>query len=347
MTTANIGSNVQQEVQQQAGKLLAQFAGHVGFKTIEIGLKNGLFTSLLESDAGLTAEELARKAGTDEFYTAVWARAAYAAELIEVDGQGRYSLAPHLDKLILNEDFPGYLGGIPGVFGQPEVFDQFSKNMKTGERIWWNDTSPDFIQAVSRTGRPFYNRLIPAGLEKVPGLSEKLSGGARVLELASGAGIGLVKLAETYPAARITGVDGDKHSVGLAQQRISDRGFGDRVSVTLSSLEDFVAEDSYDLALINISMHECRDIDRVTDNVFRSLVSGGHFVISDFPFPATHDGLRTAPARVMTGIQYFEAQIDDQLMPTDAFTELLNRHSFQDVAAFDITPVHNLIHGRK
>ncbi|MDA0232676.1 MAG: hypothetical protein O3C69_04240, partial [Chloroflexi bacterium] len=99
------------------------------------------------------------------------------------------------------------------------------------------------------------------------------------------------------------------------------------------------------MVFINISMHECRDIEKVTQNVRQALKPGGHFVISDFPFPENLEDLRTVPARVMSGIQYFEAQIDDQLMPTADFVDLLNRNGFSDVGALDITPVHNLIYG--
>jgi ubiquinone/menaquinone biosynthesis C-methylase UbiE len=345
--SAPSAQNTQDEVKQQAGKLLTQFAGYVGFETINIGLRNGLLSALAENIDGLTTAELASAAGTDEFYTGVWARAAYGAELIEIDSEDRYTLAPHMDNLLLNQDFPGYVGGITGVFSQPEIFDNFSHNLKSGKRVWWNDASPTFIEAVMGTGRPFYNRLIPTGLEKVPGLTEKLASGAKVLELASGAGRGLVKIVETYPNSEIVGVDGDEYSVGLATDRVQAEGVADRVIVVHSTLEDFVEADTYDLVFINISMHECRDIDRVTDNVRRSLKPGGHFVISDFPFPSTHEGLRTPAARVLTGIQYFEAQIDDQLVPTAVFVDLLDRHGFNNVTAFDITPVHNLIFGQK
>ena len=109
----------------------------------------------------------------------------------------------------------------------------------------------------------------------------------------------------------------------------------------------FVDEEAYDLVYINISMHECRDIDRVTENVNRSLKPGGWFVISDFPFPETHDGLRTPAARLLTGIQYYEAQIDDQLLPTSAYVDLLDRHGFSRVVGTEITPTHNLIYGQK
>ena len=72
------------EVPEQAGKILSQFAGYVGFKTIEIGLNNGLFEALRQHPGGLTADELAGEAGTDEFYTGVWSQAAYGAGVLEL-----------------------------------------------------------------------------------------------------------------------------------------------------------------------------------------------------------------------------------------------------------------------
>ena len=49
----------------------------------------------------------------------------------------------------------------------------------------------------------------------------------------------------------------------------------------------------------------------------------------------------------MSGIQYFEALIGDQLLPTAAFVDLLNRHGFRDVEGLEIAPVHNIVHGTK
>ena len=101
------------------------------------------------------------------------------------------------------------------------------------------------------------------------------------------------------------------------------------------------------MALINVSMHECRDLDKVTTNVLRALKPDGYFVISDFPFPDSTEGCRTVPARVMCGIQFFEALIDDQLLPTQAYVDLLGQHGFRNVGAFDLTPVHAVTYGQQ
>jgi SAM-dependent methyltransferase len=43
--------------------------------------------------------------------------------------------------------------------------------------------------------------------------------------------------------------------------------------------EDLDASDEYDAVIINVSMHECRDIDKVTQNVLRALKPGGHLFL--------------------------------------------------------------------
>ena len=90
------------------------------------------------------------------------------------------------------------------VFGQPEIFDKFNENLPSGKRTWWDKVSPEFIGAVSGTGRPFYNRMITGALYKIPGLVENLDAGASVLQLASGGEHGLAKLAGQYPELALT-----------------------------------------------------------------------------------------------------------------------------------------------
>lgn len=55
----------------------------------------------------------------------------------------------------------------------------------------------------------------------------------------------------------------------------------------------------------------------------------------------------TVPARVMCGIQFFEALIGDQLLPTQAYVGLLARHGFRNVGSFDLAPVHTVSYGQK
>lgn len=332
-------------IQRRAAVLLDQVAGYVGHRTIQIGLRHGVFDRIADHPEGITPGDLAVDTGLDPFYVDVWCRAALAVGVLDADGT-RYRVDPLTRTLLTDHDSPAYLGGLFPLLDQPEVFDQFSDRLPTGRRTWWDQFGPDFIAGVAGTCRPAYLRLVPGGLAQVPGLEDVLADGADVLDLACGAGFGLRQLARSYPAVRLTGVDGDAYSLRLAESALREAGLADRTTLHQSTLEDLDSSAQFDATVINMSMHECRDIDRVTENVYRALRPGGYFVISDFPFPEDEAGLRTVAGRIMTGIQYIEAQIDDQLLPTQAFVDLLHKHGFGAVDSFDITPTHAVTHGR-
>ncbi|MCF6745546.1 methyltransferase domain-containing protein [Blastococcus sp. KM273128] len=328
-----------------APTVLALIAGYVGHRTVAIGLRAGLLERLAEHP-GATADELADALALDPSYVSVWCRAALGAGVVERSGPG-FRLAPNMATLLLDAGSPAYVGGVFGVLEAHEVFGRFEQVLASGERMWWEDTSPEWIAAVSGTGTPFYTRLVPGGLERVPGLAAELDAGCRVADTACGAGVGLVRMATTYPRCTFVGVDGDRHSLDLARARVDAAGLGDRVQLVHSALEDMELDPPARVVVNNISMHECRDIDRVAQNVVAALEPGGWFVISDFPFPDTDEGLRTVPGRIMSGIQFFEAQIDDQLLPRSAYDDLLTRHGFTDLGSVQLTPMHALTHGRR
>ncbi len=337
-----------EDIKAAAGQLVGHAAGYVAARTIDTGLRLGLFTVLAEADGPLNPAEFADRLGLDELYAKVWLRSAHAAGVIELAGGG-YVLPAATAVALLDEDHPAHTGALFGVLGQPELFDIFTDRLASGERLWWDDCSPEFIAAVSATGRPFYNRLVPDGIGKVPGATAILEGACTVLELASGAGRGLIRMADHYPKATFVAVDGDAYSIDRARDSVKAAAIDDRVEFIQSTFEEFERPYAFDLAVINISMHECRDLERVTANVLRSLRPGSIFVVSDFPFPTDDDtdALRSPAGRVMSGIQFFEALIDDQLLPTSAYTELLADAGFVDVASFDLSPVHAVTYGRR
>ena len=149
--------------------LLSQAAGYVGYRTIAIGLRAGLIAALADAPDGLTPGELATAVDVDPFYAAVWCRGAYGSGALERTGTGltdaSYRLAPHIATLLLDTSSPAYAGGVFATLEQREVFDRFEETLTAGTRMWWDDTRPEWITAVAGTGRPFYTRLVPGGLD--------------------------------------------------------------------------------------------------------------------------------------------------------------------------------------
>lgn len=65
------------------------------------------------------------------------------------------------------------------------------------------------------------------------------------------------------------------------------------------------------------------------------------------PFPEREEECRTVPGRLMWGVQFFEAHIGCQLLPTSRSVDLLERAGFREVGVIDVTPVHVVVHGTK
>ena len=335
------------ELAQQAGKILGPLSGVATTWALDLGLRLGMFQHLAGRPDGADADEVAEALDLDPRYTKVVLRAAYAGEILDQDG-GRYRLAEHMATLLLDPDSPAYAAGaVHTLVALRETFLDLRQFARTGEREWWEDFDPEWIDAVGENGQTYYRRMLGAVVPKLPPVQVALERGARYLDLACGVCRGPAKVVAAFPKTRVTAVDCDRFSLSTAERDMKERGVGDQFRFVHSFLEDLDIEGGYDLAIINISLHEARDIERAVERVHRALDDGGTFLVSEFPFPEREEDTRTVPGRLMCGVQAFEAHIGCQLLPTSRFVELLELAGFRDVGAIGVTPTHVVIHGTK
>lgn len=334
-----------EEIQAAAGKVLASYAGYMNTWTIELGLRMGLFEAIRD-DPGITDGNLAKRLGYDPLYTRVWCNAAYSGGFLEASNGG-LALARHMDTILLDREFPMAAGST--AYTMTALRDHMVSlrdRFRTGERTWWDRTTLEFREAVGMGTYPFYVRLVNTVIPRMEEVHRRLRDGADFLEMACGTCRGLSLMAKVYPKSRLAVMDGDAETLELARTQLGIAGVKD-VRVIHSTLEDLAVENAFDVILINVSLHEARDLKRVIRNAHRALRPGGWFLVSDFPFPERREDLRTVPGQLMSGIQYFEALIDDQLLPTSRYVAELEEAGFREVRAMDVTPIHAVISGRK
>jgi SAM-dependent methyltransferase len=335
------------ELAHQAGKILGPLSGVATTWALDLGLRLGVFQHLAGRPDGAGADEVAETLGLDPRYTKVVLRAAYAGEILDQD-DGRYRLAEHMQTLLLDPDSPAYAAGaVQTLVALRETFLDLRQFARTGEREWWGDFDPEWIEAVGENGQTYYRRMLGVVVPKLPPVQAALERGARYLDLACGVCRGPAKVVAAFPNTRVTAVDCDRFSLSTAEREMKERGVGDQFRFVQSFLEDLDIDGGYDLAIINISLHEARDIERAVQRVHRALDDGGTFLVSEFPFPEREEDTRSVPGRLMCGVQAFEAHIGCQLLPTSRFVELLERAGFRDVGSIDVTPTHVVIHGTK
>lgn len=335
------------ELAQQAGKILGPLSGVATTWALDLGLRLGVFEHLAGQPDGADATEVAKALELDPLYTKVVLRAAYAGEILDQD-DGRYRLAEHMRTLLLDPDSAAYAAGaVRTLVALRETYLDLRRFARTGEREWWGDFDPEWIDAVGENGQTYYRRMLGSVVPKLPPVQAALERGARYLDLACGLCRGPAKVVAAFPGTRVTAVDCDRFSLATAEREMKERGVGDQFRFVQSFLEDLDIEGGYDLAIINISLHEARDIRRVVERVHRALDDGGTFLVSEFPFPEREEDTRTVPGRLMCGVQAFEAHIGCQLLPTSRFVELLEHAGFRDVGSIDVTPTHVVIHGTR
>lgn len=335
------------EVSEQAAKVLGPLSGTASIWALDLGLRLGVFERLAAAPGGETADEVAAALGLDPAYTHVVLRAAYAAEVLDRRGD-RYVLAEHMGLLLLDPDAPAYLGGAIKTFvALRETYLDLRDHARTGKREWWSDFDPEWIDAVGENGQTYYRRLLNVVVPQLPSVAAALERGARYFDLACGVCRGPAKVVHAFPNTTVTAVDGDAYTLEVAEREMKELGIRDRFTFEQSMLEDLDIQGGHDLAVINISLHEARDIPRVVSRAYDALDAGGTFLVSEFPFPEREEDCRTVPGRLMCGVQFFEAHIGCQLLPTARFVEHLTAAGFRDVGVIDVTPTHVVVHGTK
>ncbi len=343
------GKNVIQptadQIKEASSKIAGYFGGYFAVWTIDLGVRTGLFAEIVKYPNGITSSVLAKKKEFDALNVDVWCRNAYGAELLEIQN-GRYILSPAMKVILFDRDSPAYATGTAqALIGLRDIFVALRKRMKSGDRLWWDSAPREFVDAVAESSRAFYTRLLNF-IDQKKKLSNLLNKGT-LLEVGSGYGSGLIRFAKQYPNAKLIGVDGDKYSIKQAKSAFKHAKISNQIRFVTSTFEDYNESEVADFALINISLHEARNKRKVVKAMHNALKPGGVILVSEFPYPEVVENLRTPPSRVMSGVQYFEAMIDDQLLPTKEFVSLLNGIGFKNIEVVELAPVHVVILGYK
>jgi len=291
----------------QVTKLYDLIGGYHATHLIEIARELGVW-QIVTSSPGITSAELARRLGTDAFYTDVLCRTAFAFELIEREREG-WRMAPHFEEILGTPDATFYLGEaarIHMLVGRD--YAEAPRRFRDGSTYPYQDHDVEFIEGVAGALRTLPRIFTDLVLPKLPALKRRFEEGARVLDVGCGSGWALVHIAERFPNVRCVGVDTEPRSIELADALIRSRGLADRCEARLLGAESLAEEAAYEIATSFLVVHEISPPvkERAFSSIARCLVPGGRFVIFDEAYPETDEALRTMPSRFGALAQWFE-----------------------------------------
>jgi len=292
----------------QAMKVFEWAAGAASLRMAYYGIKLGLFDAIAHGDGGLTLDELAEHTALDSRYLNAWARTALAGELLEYrPASGKFTMAPFMDQLLLDESDFQYSAGLATSFAvESRLADRVGECFRSGEGIPFVEYGQEMVESIHAFSKAAYELFLPSVLlPALPELMQRLSTGGTILELGCGAGAGLISLARTFPECTVTGVDPDPTSIALARQRIEDAGLGEHVHAEEMRGEDLTSEDAFDFIYAQISLHEMDDARIVLANARRALKDDGTLLITEIRGPERMEDAQGAYNAVLSHIDLF------------------------------------------
>jgi SAM-dependent methyltransferase len=285
--------------------LVASLGGFHRTWYIVIGLELALFARLREAGAaGMTAEELARRTGTEPDLIGRWAWGAGAHDLIELEDD-RLRIPADVAGILLDANRPEYLGGqfLHAAIGSLDYGD-LSDVLRTGVPV---ASRPDrYRQAIERLTVQDIAVFFQEVLSAVPQLVIDLQPGSRILDVHCGGGRWLIAMARRFPGTALTGIEFEPDSVARARAAVEASVLDDRITIEHGDVTAVGHEGEATLAYFQYALHQLSDPVAALRSAWAAVKPGGWLVALDWYLPTDPDELRTRHSELLAGTQLDE-----------------------------------------
>jgi 2-polyprenyl-3-methyl-5-hydroxy-6-metoxy-1,4-benzoquinol methylase len=143
---------------------------------------------------------------------------------------------------------------------------------------------PRFHEVMAEdSGQSVISSLESHILPLVPGLTDRLAKGIRVLDAGCGRGRILTRLAQLYPRSRFVGMDLSAEAIGYARDEASKKGLAniEFVAVDLSDFDKTAESESFDFITTFDAIHDQAQPLSVLKGIHRALKRDGVYLMQD------------------------------------------------------------------
>jgi SAM-dependent methyltransferase len=251
---------------------LPPFFAHLGGAFAVILLQVGRQTGLLDAvlAGGGTADDIAARAGADPRNADEWLRGMTVAGYLTHD-DGVFT-PTETTLMTFSPAFPvSATAVLDGLWAAPEVYGDVVAAVRSGRGIASERLAP-YAPFVGVNTPTYEQALVDDWLAAVPGLTERLTSGARVAEIAPGNGAAAAVLGRAFPASTVVGYD-------LAPKPGTD--LPGNVSIRQGDARDLPDEGPFDLVYCLDSLHHLGDPAAVLSGVRRVVAPGGVLLVGE------------------------------------------------------------------
>ena len=267
-----------------AGKVLTALNDGALCLMMSVGHRTGLFDAM-RGEPPATSPDIASLTGLNERYVREWLGAMVTGGVVDFDpASARYSLPPEhaavltraaaADNMAVFTQYIGLLGSVE---------DDIVECFRRGGGVPY-ERFPRFHDVMAEdSGQSVMSTLESHILPLVPGLSERLEAGIRMLDAGCSRGRILLRLAELYPNSRFVGMDLSEAATGEAREEARARGLGniEFVAVDLSHFDQDAEPQAFDLITTFDAVHDQARPLNVLAGIHRALKPDGVYLMQD------------------------------------------------------------------
>jgi SAM-dependent methyltransferase len=267
-----------------AGDLLTTLNHGALCLMISVGHRTGLF-DVLSRMPPATAAEIAARAGLNERYVREWLGAMVTGGVVDVDpADMRFSLpAEHArfltrsagaDNMAVFTQYISVLGGVE---------DEIVACFREGGGVPY-EKFPRFHEVMAEdSGQSVLSSLESHILPLVPGLTERLSTGVRMLDAGCGSGRILNRLATLYARTQFVGMDFSRDAVARAREEASQAGLDnvEFIEVDLSDFDSTAPPEAFDFITTFDAVHDQARPLNLLKGIHRALKADGIYLMQD------------------------------------------------------------------
>ena len=285
--------------------LVASLGGFYRTWYVYVGLELGLLQRLHDAGAGgLTADELAKRSGTEPSLVADWAWGADAHDLVVIEN-GRITVPDDVAVVLLHADRSEYLGGqfLHAAIGSLD-FAALADVFRTGRPL---PGRPDrYRGAIERLTVQDISVFFQEVLASLPELVMDLRQGSRIIDVHCGGGRWLIAMARRFPGILLTGVEFEPDSVTRARAAVASAVLADRITIEQGDLTAIGHPRESTLVYFQYALHQLSDAPSVLRSAWDSVADRGWLVALDWYVPSDPDELRTRHGELIAGMQLDE-----------------------------------------
>ena len=294
-----------EKLKQYSFLLFSKLDGAVTAGMVHLGDQLGLYAAMRDAGVALTTAELADRAGLHERWVREWAYNQAAAKLIEVDDERRFSLSPEAEAVLADPGHPAFGMGMFHRLPQTmQALVDVRESFVTGVGHDYDSHGPEGAVGIERSFEPWNNAfLLPTVLPALEGIVDRLTSGARVVDVGCGAGGAVLLMAEAFPRSSFVGYDISHHALERAEQKraaagVANAHFYDPRQAPMPT------DHSVDLVTTFDCVHDMTQPQEVMEAIRASLTDEGTWLLVDIKALDTFEqNMRKNPmASLMYGI---------------------------------------------